>query len=131
MRSLEEERQKNKIKINTKVGLTTNLPCEFWANQLNYTIIGNMVFCNLVINTKSFTSTSSEGAYVEVPFTFDTNWLAVAVKASPARDYYLKCKPGTNKIELIKIGGNYDTPVPISEVSSGYVIYAEFFAFLK
>ena len=34
--------------------LKTNLNCNYYANQLNYKKIGNLVFCYLAINTQSY-----------------------------------------------------------------------------
>ena len=110
--------------------LKTNLNCNYYANQLNYKKIGNLVFCYLVINTQSYTNNSTEDFYVEMPFKFADNWLFTPVKATPkAKEYFIKGAIGTNKLNLINDeNGN---PIKVKDVGKGYIIYTQFFAFIE
>lgn len=110
--------------------LKTNLNCNYYANQLNYKKIGNLVFCYLIINTQSYTNNSTEDFYVEMPFKFADNWLFTPIKATPkAKGYFIKASKGTNKLNLINDeNGNL---IQVKDVGIGYIIYAQFFAFIE
>lgn len=110
--------------------LETNLDCNYHANQLNYKKIGNIVFCFLVINTQNYTNNSEDDFELEMPFTFIDNWLFTNMKASFDKNYFLRCVPNSNKIKLVtdNFSQNY---VKVKDVGTGYVIYAQFFAFVK
>ena len=110
--------------------LKTNLNCNYYANQLNYKKIGNIVFCYLVINTQDYTNESEDDFELEMPFTFSDDWFFPNIKASFAKNYYLRCIPNSNKIKLYN--NMYDNiPVKVKDVGTSYVIYAQFFAFVQ
>ena len=115
----------------TKSNLKTNLNCEYWANQINYIKIGKLVFIYLIINTRTITNSSStDDFYVEVPFTFFNNWyFPTSVRAAISNNFYIHCKQNENKIYLAK--DNNTTKVKVNEIKSGYVIDAQFFAFVQ
>ena len=118
-------------KATIKNGLKTNLNCEYWANEINYIKIGKVVFIYLIINTKTITNSSStDDFYVEVPFTFSNDWyFPTNIKSNKNKSFYIYCQPNTNKIYLAK--DDNPTKVKISEITSGYVINAQFFAFVQ
>ena len=109
--------------------LKTNLNCSYYANQLNYKKIGNIVFCHLIINTQNYTNNSEEDFYVEMPFTFYNNWYFPIVKSSTAKNYYLKIQPGSNKINLTNDVNRQ--LVKVKDVGTGYIIDTQFFAFIE
>lgn len=116
---------------------TTNIPnnlnAEYWAYELDYCIIGKVVFCNFIVNIKSRTSTSTDDVYFEMPFSFVDNWYFPIMKAADgnlSEELYLQPQGGTNRIKISKsIHRQY---VKVNEVkSSGYFIDTQFFAFIK
>ncbi len=109
--------------------LKTNLNCSYYANQLNYKKIGNIVFCHLIINTQNYSNNSEEDFYVEMPFTFYNNWYFPIVKSSTAKNYYLKIQPGSNKINLTNDVNRQ--LVKVKDVGTGYIIDTQFFAFIE
>ncbi len=110
--------------------LKTNLNCSYYANQLNYKKIGNIVFCYLIINTQSYENNSEEDFYVEMPFTFNNNWFFPPIKATPtSKNYYIKVQPGTNKLFLTLT--EQGTPIKVKNVGVGYIIDTQFFAFIE
>ena len=120
----------NLKEFNILTNLKTNLNCSYYANQLTYKKIGNVVFCYLIINTQPYTNNSEDNFELEMPFTFAENWFFPSQKAAVNKDYYFRCVPNTRKIRLIKDLYS-ETPVKIKEVGTGFVIYAQFFAFVQ
>ena len=64
-----------------------------------------------------------------MPFTFFDNWYFPIVKSSPAKNYYLKILPGSNKINLTNDVNRQ--LVKVKNVGTGYVIDTQFFAFIN
>ena len=124
-------KQFNDLKgYNIVSNLKTNLNCNFYANQLIYKKIGNIVFCYLIINAQPYTNNSEEDFELEMPFTFINNWFFPNIKAAVNKSYYFRCVPNTNKIKLV--GDLYsEIPVKVKDVGSGFIIYAQFFAFVQ
>jgi hypothetical protein len=112
--------------------VTTNLGVGYYANQLRYKRIGNIVFCYLLINTKA-ASTVTDAFYVELPFTFDENWYFPMIKSNDWNDYgesyYLRPDAGTNKIYITK--DHNRAKQACNALHSGYLIDCQFFAFVK
>lgn len=116
--------------FNIVSNLKTNLNCNYYANQLTYKKIGNIVFCYLIINTQPYENDSEEEFELEMPFTFANNWFFPNMKAAVDKNYYFRCIPNSNKIKLID--NLYDNNlVKVKDVGSGYIIYAQFFAFVQ
>ena len=111
--------------------LVTNLGVSFYAQQIKYKKIGNMVFFYIIVNTKAV-STNTDDFYVEIPFTFASDWYIPMIKANNSSDtetYYLKPEPGTNKIYLTK--DHNRGKLKCNALHSGYIIDCQFFAFVE
>ena len=121
--------------IYLRQGLTSNIGTAYWANQINYIVLGKIVFCYLIINLRTKNqATLDEEAYVELPFTFDGDWYFPLMKAnySTSQDIFIQ-RGGygsTNRMYLVK-NSNRDK-YKVSELpNDGYIIDTQFFALLK
>lgn len=117
-------------KITSNVYPTTNFATEYWANLLKYIKVGRIVFCDLVINTKATTGSASEDATITMPFTFNGHWWQSPISAGGSHGYYIHPMSGTNKLR-IETNARGNTPIKANAVGSGYVVTAQFFAFLQ
>lgn len=106
----------------------TNLNVSYYGRALHYKKMGNIVFYQLLINTRE-ASTSTEIFEVTLPFVTDCNWFFPLIKASKDNSFYLLCTKGTNKAYLTQSTNR--TRLKCNEVGQGYVIDCEFFAFVK
>ena len=105
----------------------TNLNVSYYGRSLHYKKMGNIVFYQLLINTRE-DSTSTETFEVTLPFVTDCNWFFPLIKASKDNAFYLLCEKGTNKAYLTQYTNR--TKLKCNAVGHGYVIDCEFFAFV-
>ena len=106
---------------------TTNLNVSYYGRSLHYKKMGNVVFYQILINTRE-DSTSTENFELTLPFITAGNWFFPLIKASKDNSFYLFCEKGTNKAYLTTSTNR--TKAKCNAVGHGYVIDCEFFAFV-
>lgn len=113
--------------------LTSNIGSAYWANQINYIVLGKVAFCYVIINLRTKDQTTlNEEAYIEMPFTFKSNWFFPLMKAnySGTQDIFIQGANGSNRLYLVK-NSNRDR-YKVSELpNTGYIVDIQFFALLE
>ena len=126
----EEFVKKEGMGILINYNLLTNLGVEYYANQLTYMKIGKIVFCYLIINTRTKSNVTDE-FYVEMPFTFKNDWYFPMVNSNirAETNYKLAITRNSNKLHLVS--NNERVKYKCNELPNGYLIDCQFFAFVE